>query len=149
MTEYSPRFPNWVYEHDPGTCYIIEKSRKLFGKQRYGFAKSLPRHGCVNHKDDYKSFEEALPWLNSLNLYADIWEVYLNGDMTRVKKMDLIISGDNPEDQNGYSDGSIFANVAHSDPGKVARALKLTDNMTRETVEVKTVAPSCTLNQFF
>ena len=149
MTEYSSRFPFWIYERDPGTCYIIEESRKLFGKQRYGFAKSLPRPGVVNRKDDYKSIEEAEPWLNSLNLFADIWEVYLKGDMTRIKMMDLIISGDKPEDQDGYSDASIFASITNGVPGDVAKALKMTEVMTREPVKVEPVAPSCTLNQFF
>ena len=126
MQEFSNRFPFWVFERDPGEKYVIEPSRKLFGKQRYGLAKSEPRAGVVNRKDDYKSEEFATPWLNALNVYAEVWTIFESGNMKRVKKMDLLITGDNPSDLKGHGDRSILANVLHSKPIQVYNALKNT-----------------------
>jgi len=122
VMKFSNRFPFWVFERDPGEKYEIQPSRKLFGKQRYGLAKV---DGVVNKKDDYKSEEEAKPWLNSLNIYAEVWTIFDNGDIARIKKMEQIISGDKVSEEYGYSDKTILASVLHSKPLEVYTALQV------------------------
>ena len=123
MPQFSNRFPFWVYERNPAVRYEVKESRKLFGKQRYGFA--VEGSWSVNKKHDYATREEAEMWLKSLNLYAEVWEIHLAGKHNRIKLMDLLITGDTAKDQKGHSDRSILANVLHSDPVKVHEALIL------------------------
>ena len=124
MGMYSKRFPFWTYERDPGLEYVIEPSRKLFGKQRYGLAKSKPRPGVVDRRHDYQTREEAEPWLNSLNLYAKLWVIFEAGEHDRIARMVAWIGGEDPEDLKGYGERAIFGDLAHGVPGKVAEALK-------------------------
>ena len=112
MQEFSNRLPFWVFERDPGD----------------------KRTGVVNRKDDYKSEEVAIPWLNALNVYAEVWTIFESGNMKRIKKMDLLITGDNPSDLRGHSDRSILANVLHSEPIQVYNALKTTAQLYTNTL---------------
>ena len=123
---FSNRFPVWVFEVDPGTKYVIKPSRNLFGKQRYGLAKSEPQEGIVYRKHDYQTQEKAEPWLNALNLYAEMWSLFDDGDRERIKKIDLILTGDSPRDHDGYSDRSILANVLYHEPAQVFKAFTAT-----------------------
>ena len=121
IKEYSDRFPRWVYEKYPYREYEIKPSRKLFGKQRYGLAGI---NGLTDVKNDYQSIEEAKPWLNSLNVYAEIFELFLDGKHELIKNMVMWINGENEEDFNGFSDRTIFADLCYMEPSTVALALK-------------------------
>ena len=120
-------FHEWIFERAPGTEYRVEPSRKLFGKQRYGLAKVKPRPGVVDRKSDFATKEKAEAALTNLNLYAEVWRIYESGDMSRIKKMDLIIMGDKPEDRTGYSNASILGAVVNSSPAEVYKAYKATE----------------------
>lgn len=127
--EYSNRFPSWIFEGYPANKYMIIKSRKLFGKQRYAIT---PGEGekynrLFHNKYDFKSIEEATPWLNSINVYAKIIDLFDSGEHDLIREIDLQVTGDSPQDQEGYSIRSILANILHSDPEYVVNALEVLD----------------------
>jgi len=123
-------FPTVTFQMDPGTKYHIEPSRKLFGEQRYGLAKTEPKAGVVNRKFDYATKEKAETALNTLNLYAEVWKSFEAGEIERIREMHLIITGDKPEELAGYSDRSLLGKVLSSNPDDVYRAYNKTENKT-------------------
>ena len=121
--EYSNRFPFWIYEYSPAGEYDIKPSRMLFGKQRYAIC---PVGTRVHKRDghDYKSVEAAVPWLNSVNVYARIWGLFDAGKHGLIKELVKHVLGENDEDLEGYSDRSVMGELVHSRPGDVAAALR-------------------------
>ena len=122
MIEYSNRFPRWIYEGHPANEYEIKPGRKLFGKQRYALC---PVGSWIFHKKhDFKDMETAERWLNSLNVYAEIWRIFENGEHERIADMVMWINGENPEDLEGHSKHTILADLMYCKPSVVAEALK-------------------------
>lgn len=120
--EYSDRFPRWIYKGYPAREYEVKLGRKLFGKQRYALCPVGSR--AFNKKYDFKDEETAELWLNSLNVYAEIWALFEAGEHERIADMVMWINGESPEDLEGHMKETILADLAYCKPSVVAEALR-------------------------
>jgi len=73
---------------------------------------------------DYKSVEVATPWLNSINVYARIWNLFEDGRHKLIRELVKQINDETEEDLEGHSERTIMADLVHSKPEEVAMALQ-------------------------
>ncbi len=122
--EYSNRFPQWIFDYSPAEKYEIIPSRKLFGKQRYALvavgSRMFKRTG-----HDYASEEVAIPWLNSLNIYARCWKLFDDGNHAMIRRLVKHINDETDADLEGHMDRTILADLIYSKPEEVANAFEV------------------------
>jgi len=126
VTEYSNRFPFWIFDYNPAEEYEVKPSRKLFGKQRYAL---VPIGSWIFKRTghDYSSEEVALPWLNSLNIYARFWKLFDDGDHKMIRELVKHINNETEADLEGHMDRTILADLVYSKPEEVAKAFEYFD----------------------